>query len=97
MTTSITTLWMNYGDGVTSSLSSTWQWKQTLAEGLTATVLGYVKMSGKCDLGQRKMVLSTGPALRPTYKGSPLNLGQKEKNILNGPYKFCILHNFQGF
>jgi len=56
----------------TSSLSSTWQWKQTLVEGLTAVVLGSLKMNGKCDLGQLRMILSTGPALRPTYKDSPL-------------------------
>jgi len=39
---------------------------------LTAVVLGSLKMNGKCDLGQLRMILSTGPALRPTYKDSPL-------------------------
>jgi len=44
-----------------------------------AADLGSVKMSEKWDLGQRMMVLSTGPALKPTYQDNPFSLGLKDK------------------
>jgi len=62
--------------------SRTYFWRTKEGDGYDSK---RVKVS--VGLGQHSRILYAGPTLRPTYKGNPFSLGQKNKK---GPYRYTF-------